>query len=816
MSVRILLLALAGVWGASAAEISPIVSFLAPAGRPDEAECRRLVKTVADAGFDQMLLYPATGLDYEYLGEDYFRMCGTFMDELERRGMKLWLYDEFNWPSGTARGRVPAENEACLYRELVAVTNAAGRMRWETVVSREINADNYCLDTSNFEPASVRRFMELTHHEYGRRFGERMGTLIRGIFTDEPGHCSSAWRLKLPEGAVLRVPWWTGMEDEYRAASGGRDFRADFERAFREGTLGQSDIFRIWTEIRSKRYRKTYFDPIRAWCEKVGIESTGHLLGEHDPPSCARINGLPLHTLQGLGKPGIDLVASDTGRGFEWITLAFAQAGARHRGKPGSVELFALGPSDLTFTVMRKLYWICALHGIDTFFQATYHHRAFRFDVKAAWAMFTSPTQPWFSEMPLLHETAKEAARWACKPSLRDIAVVYPERTIVARAFADEPCPDLRGLCAELTWNQFNYDLVEEDEATERAVVLDWDGAALFERRTGTRFGTDLAAAVKWLEARFPARPRVKDAEGRTRLGFITRAYGDGSAVAVDATTGEVIVASDGNLAPRARKSGVRRELAKTWEISLSGPSCRRTWFAKDGRAKVTLTAPLKGVKFALRRYPADKAFAVTMDGRPLAFPKPCVSVAYAFNELYVETEPMDLAAGEHVFELSGGTDGKMFLPVMWMVGDFAERAYGVLGPCPRKVGSGLLVSAGLGSFAGRATYRVTAKFAAGERLEVDSGDAVVRVRLGERDLGACGWAPFAWEIPADLAGKELPLEIEVVTSVRPIFGDPDAPDAKLDHSLWIGTTLVNPPPAGLRGAFAVARDATRSASAAR
>ena len=102
-------------------------------------------------------------------------------------------------------------------------------------------------------------------------------------------------------------------------------------------------------------------------------------------------------------------------------------------------------------------------------------------------------------------------------------------------------------------------------------------------------------------------------------------------------------------------------------------------------------------------------------------------------------------------------------------------------------------------------------RVAAGERLEVDSGDAVVRVCLGGRDLGARGWAPFAWEIPANLAGRELPLEIEVVTSVRPIFGDPDAPDAKLDHSLWIGTTLVNPPPAGLRGAFAVARDATQT-----
>ena len=782
-----------------AAEPSPIVPFVIPAGRPSEAECRELVKGLAEAGFDQMLVYPSTGLDYEYLGEDYFRMYGAFVDELARRGMKLWIYDEFNWPSGTARGRVPAENEACLYRELVATTNGAGGVDWQVVVSREINVNNYSLDGNNFEPASVSRFMELTHREYARRFGEHMGKLIRGIFTDEPGHCSGARRLKMPEGTVLRVPWWTGMEDEYRTASGGRDFRADFERAFKEGALGRSDVFRIWTEIRSKRYRRTYFDPIRIWCEQAGIESTGHLLSEDDPTFCARINGLPLHTLQGLGKPGIDLIKSNTDANFEWITLAFAQAGARYRGKPGAVELFALGPCDLTFTIMRQLYWICALHRIDTYFQATYHHQAFRFNVKDAWAMFTSPTQPWFSEMPLLHETAREAAHWARKPFLCDIAVVYPQRMLGACTFADGPRPDLRELCRKLTWNQFTYDIVEEDEATERPVVLDWDGEALFERGTGTRFGTDLASAVKWLDARFPGRPRVTDEKGATRPGFVTRAYCDGSAVAVDATTGEVIVAPDGKLVPRNRTSANRRELAKEWSVSLSGPTCRRTWFAKDARAKVTLAAPLKGVKFARRHYPAK--LSVTMDGRPLAFPKPCASVAYAFDGLYDETEPMDLAAGEHVFELAGGKDSKFFLPAMWMIGDFAEREYGVLSPTPDRVASGSLAAVGLGSFAGRATYRTMARFAAGERLEVDSGEAVARVRFGGRDLGARGWAPFVWEIPAELVGRELPLEIEVVTSIRPIFGNEMVPDANLDHVLWERSVLANPWPVGLRSA---------------
>jgi len=815
------------------AEVSPLVPFVSPAGRPDEAACRGLVKTLDDAGFGQFQLYPSTGLDYAYLGEDYFRMVGFFLDEAERRGMQVWLYDEFNWPSGTARGRVPAEDEACLYRELVARTNAVGEVVWDLVVSREINVDNRCLDTNNLEPASVRRFMELTHRQYERHFGRYLGTLIRGIFTDEPGHCSGAWRMKMPPGTVLRIPWWSGMEEEYRLASGGRDFRADVAAACKTGCPEDSDVLRRWTDLRSRRYRKTYFDPIAKWCGERGIVSTGHLVGEDWPPGCAKVNGSPLHTLKGLSKPGIDLIRSDTTCDFEWETLAFVQAAALANDTTGAVELFALGPSDLTFAIMRKLYWLCALHRIDTYFQSLYHHEARRFDLKASWAMFTSPTQPWFSEVPLLHETAREAARWAKKPCVCELAVVYPQRQTGASGLCwGRGAPDLRGLCRRLTWNQFTYRLVEEDEATDLPVVLDWKGVHLFERRTGTCFD-DFAEAVAWLERRFSARPRVKDADGRTRLGFVTRAYTDGSAVAVDAASGEVVVSADGTLSPCEPASAVRELVTKDSPLglTLSGPTRRRVWFwaakaddqraedkwlrredkvdavpryPRDNMAKVTLTAPLKGIRFALQRCSAERQYAVTLDGRPLVFPKPCTSVAYAYDPLYVETEAMNLAAGEHVFELSGGKDGKLFLPAMWMVGDFIERKEGVLSPVERTVSLGSLASAGLVSFAGRATYRTTVALVKGERLAVDAGGAVVRVRLDGRDLGAKGWAPYEWEIPADLVGKPLPLDIDVVTSVRPIFGDERSPDAKLDHALWVPPSLDNPSKVGLHRVMAI------------
>ena len=815
---------------------SPIVPFVIPNGRPGEEEIREIVRTLHANGYGQFMPYPSTGLDYGYLGEDFFRMMGWFIDEARRLGLKVWLYDEFNWPSGSAHGRVPAENADCLYRELIAVTNAAGDVSWQTLVSREKNVDNDCLDTNNLEPESVTRFLELTHQAYARHFGRDMGTVIRGFFTDEPGHCSSAWRLRRPPNQALALPYWRSMEDDYAAATGGRAFRADCIEELKAGTLATGEALRTWTAIRSARYRQSYFDRIAAFCASNGLVSTGHIYEEHAPAECARVNGLPLRTLEGLTKPGIDLVFSNVGPGYEWLTLALGQSAAWHRGRPGSVELFALGPCDLTFAMMRRQYWLAALFGIDTYFQSLYHQRARRFETKDSYAMFTSPAQPWFGESRLLHDEARKASAWAKKPQVCALAVVYPQRTAGACALARRPAPDLAGLCRTLSWNGFNYLLIEEDEKTGLPHVLDWQGTNLVDRATGARLA-GAEAVLDWAERRL----------GRRRTpGRIVRDYLDGSRVTVDVAACSVTVETKGgqsdtepSAASSCREIGADAETG--WRLKLDGPSRRRVWFwtsnvgpvvnrpwesgpkAKaenrrrdqpDNSAKVTLETDLKGVRFVLRTVGKDR-LSVTLDGRPLDFSEEATSLVYAFNEICRETKPMDLAAGEHILVLSGGRDGKMFFPALWMVGDFVERAPNRLSPVPASVGLGSLAAAGLGSFAGTATYSTEATFARGERLVVDGGGAVVRVRYGGRDLGARGWEPFAWEIPPDLAGRRLPLEIDVITSVRPIFGSDKSPDACLNHSLWVESTLADPSPVGLRRVTAeTVRDDARPASA--
>ena len=139
-----------------------IVPFVAVTGRPTETSVRATVARVDAQGAGSFLVYARSGLEIEYMGEDWLRAVAWFCDEAARRGLRVWLYDEFNWPSGTCRGRIPAENEAWRYAELGVFPAPGGGWAWERATGPR-GWTNVC------EPGATRRFLELTHEVYAAR-----------------------------------------------------------------------------------------------------------------------------------------------------------------------------------------------------------------------------------------------------------------------------------------------------------------------------------------------------------------------------------------------------------------------------------------------------------------------------------------------------------------------------------------------------------------------------------------------------------------------------------------------------------------------
>lgn len=78
----------------------------------EEAELVRQLRLFHEAGFGGVMPHARIGLSRRvgYLTDEYFRLMRVVVDEAARLEMKVILYDEGSYPSGSANGAVVAEN----------------------------------------------------------------------------------------------------------------------------------------------------------------------------------------------------------------------------------------------------------------------------------------------------------------------------------------------------------------------------------------------------------------------------------------------------------------------------------------------------------------------------------------------------------------------------------------------------------------------------------------------------------------------------------------------------------------------------------
>lgn len=77
-------------------------------GKMDPDEMRRQIAEMDAKGVTGFVIHARLGLEIEYLGETWFDRVALALEEAKARGMRVWIYDEENWPSGYAGGRVLA------------------------------------------------------------------------------------------------------------------------------------------------------------------------------------------------------------------------------------------------------------------------------------------------------------------------------------------------------------------------------------------------------------------------------------------------------------------------------------------------------------------------------------------------------------------------------------------------------------------------------------------------------------------------------------------------------------------------------------
>ena len=91
-----------------------------------------------------VIIHARAGLRIPYMGQHWFKMMRVVLEEAERLGVEVYLYDEDGWPSGFAGGKVVNENPSCAFkklcfgygekeREYIAIYNKVPNGEWEKI-----------------------------------------------------------------------------------------------------------------------------------------------------------------------------------------------------------------------------------------------------------------------------------------------------------------------------------------------------------------------------------------------------------------------------------------------------------------------------------------------------------------------------------------------------------------------------------------------------------------------------------------------------------------------------------------------------------
>jgi hypothetical protein len=73
----------------------------------EEGELRRQIAEQDEKGFGGVMCHARDGLRTAYLEQEWEDAMRVIIDECEKRGMHVWLYDENHYPSGIAGGKIP-------------------------------------------------------------------------------------------------------------------------------------------------------------------------------------------------------------------------------------------------------------------------------------------------------------------------------------------------------------------------------------------------------------------------------------------------------------------------------------------------------------------------------------------------------------------------------------------------------------------------------------------------------------------------------------------------------------------------------------
>jgi hypothetical protein len=385
------------------------------------------LRDLASQRVRQVWVHPQPGLMTPYLSADWFRLWKAALDEAKKLDMNIWMYDENSYPSGFAGGYVPeampeSRGRGLHFREekqpnklgsdVLALFRLSGEIAAN--VTREARSAKPMADGKYLSAVIVRapntswnagrcyvdllypgvtqKFLEITLEPYRKRFGEEFGKHIPGVFTDEPSI--------LPAGGL---PWTDDLPEQFQKRWGYSlvDHLPSLVRPVGDWHRVRHNYFQVLLDLYVERWGKPYHD----YCERNGIEFTGHYL-EHEWPSL--VTTPDFMAMQAWEhRPGIDLLLNqyqENPRGQFGNVRIVKEIGsvANQLGRRRTLcETYAGSGHEIRFEEMKRQGdWLHVL-GLNTLNECL-SHVTIRGVRKGNWPRTLSYHNPWWEAYHVL------------------------------------------------------------------------------------------------------------------------------------------------------------------------------------------------------------------------------------------------------------------------------------------------------------------------------------------------------------------------------------------------------------------------------
>ena len=338
-------------------------------GELEEKELKRQVDVMKEMGLGGYFMHSRAGLITEYLGDEWFDLINSTADYGESVGMESWLYDEDRWPSGSAGGKVTVDpqyrmkslyifettpekyehkdDELCVfsaeldglklggYRQIKPeeIKSVKDRkiLQFRVIPDKPNSGFNGTTYIDTMSTKAVDRFIEMTHEEYKKRCGDRLGRSIKGIFTDEP-HRGHAMDNRAEEDGVIScaTAYTDDLFEEFRSRYGYDLFPVLPELFYQKDGDPVSRVKLNYFDLACNLFVERFMKRINDWCNENNMIFTGHVLHEDCLTNQTVPNGSLMRNYEFMGYPGIDLLTE--GNRCYWVVKQLSSA-ARQVGK---------------------------------------------------------------------------------------------------------------------------------------------------------------------------------------------------------------------------------------------------------------------------------------------------------------------------------------------------------------------------------------------------------------------------------------------------------------------------------------------------